>query len=522
MSQNKPHAQTKTEHFPVIVEDNKNGQVHLSKLSPSTKIPFYGIVGTVKSVTKLKSGKWNVECFSRSQQEKLLNTTNLAGVSVSCYTPTPKSDGIVYGLQDPLALKNHPDVVKFQVISEVNARAEFFTTRIVFAIETLPPTLTHKGVEYTVHPYTHPGQRCTICQRLSHTKQSCTYDVRCSRCGEGHSRSRCHASNPKCANCQGPHSAAYRNCPLKNGVNYNDENKSPNNMQENDKNNNPKPSYADMTRSSLSAPSFISFIVGVVIPILSLNRNVNLVNQIISIYNKFFNIKPQNVISDDIRQTADNLLSSKLYGKTSKTDKKEEFQPTTTDKLEDKQDPTSTNNERKQLITLKNLDVKRETKNMIIGDSTTKGVQNDKITQTFCIPGLNINDVEKWLDTKPSIKLRNIIFHVGINSCRRCDISVTNWVNLINLAKSNFPDTNLIFSSILPHKGSLKKNIQKSNVALKDACNYTDTFFVNNRSLFSTYTGQVLPNLYSRDGIHPNKTGASVLSKNLFSVLEEV
>ena len=517
---------TEKEQYPVIVRDKKSGSVHLSKLIPSTKVPFYGTVGTVKSVRKLQSGDWHVECTSKSQQENLSKITDLAGVSVTCFIPTKSSDGIVYNLPDPLALRYHTDVVKFQVISDTSDRAEVFTTRIIFATETLPTKLHLKGIDYNVIPFSRPQQRCTNCQRLTHTKHTCSFKTRCSRCGKGHPRSQCQAHKPMCANCQGPHSAAYRHCPLQNNVTNNNSasqslTKGKGNLKPQVDDSNTVPSattYADRTRST-SVPSFINFIMTVVIPILSLDKNVNLVNQLYNIYTRFFGINEQiNKITTDIRKNAESLL---LTRKSKANVPSEEEHCSTSSECN--KDMCHENDERKQLRSLKNLNIDKETKNILIGDSTTKGMNNDndKETQIFCIPGLTIDDIVNWLDTiqHMKFKLDNVIFHVGINSCRKMPISKSMWDTFINVSKSKFPQSNLHFSSILPHTGNLKKKIQESNFALKHACDNSDTFFVNNRSHFVTYTGQPKTHLFSRDGIHPSKTGSSVLSNNLFSVL---
>ena len=520
MSQSKLN--TPNKQFPVIVEDNKSGYVYLSKLIPSIKVPFYGVVGSVKSVKRLKSGSWYVECHSQAQQEQLLATKDLAGVSVSCYLPTPTSDGVVYGLSDPLTLREHPDVIKFQITSNTNTRANSYTTRIVFAKETLPNKLFINDREYDVFPYTTPTPRCTNCQRLTHTKHACNHPTRCSRCGEGHPRAACHAHTPKCANCLGPHSAAFHLCPSKKVHNSNCSETAviSNNSHVNGSSSQAAvPSYASRLVCS-TIPTFIAFITIVVLPILALDRNCNILNQLIDIYKTFFNLNNAEIsksVTSEVRENAESLLRAT----STKSTKQQLHDDTTTSRKHQESIQIEEKRDRKQLMTLRNIVLKKETQNVILGDSTTKGIQDDSRsdTETFCIPGLTLEDVQEWLKDTAQMKLKNIVLHVGVNSCRNKCISVTMWGYFIQIVKAKFPKANVHFSSILPSRGRLKKNIDGSNSSLKIACDKEGTFFMNNRSKFVTYTGQPLIHLYARDGIHPNKVGSDILTKNLFSVL---
>ena len=499
---------------PVIIKDKKDGLVRLNKLNPSTKVPFYGITGSVKSVKKLNSVEWQVECHSKEQQQKLLTTNDLAGVSISSYIPTPRSEGIVYGLKDPLALSHHPDVIKFQVISDTR-HAKTYTTRIVFGKEPLPSTLFSENSEHEVFPYLPPSKRCTKCQSLSHTKRECTNAMKCSRCGQTHSRASCTAPTPKCVNCDGPHSAAYSQCPKVIGSNQISNNKSKLPVKKSLSTNS---SYAEKVKNmSYSIPSFITFITTVVIPILTLNNTINIVNQLVKVYNDFLGLDYR--LSAEDRVSAENLLKLKVDSIQSDNVKTDNT-PTVSNSATPP--PTSQSSDRKQVFKLKNFVINPESRNIIIGDSTTKGISDDPsvATQVLCIPGLTIGDVQAWLKSFQSLKMDNVILHVGINSCRKTPLTVKDWSPLINQTKSKFPDANLHFSSILPASGHLKKNVDHSNTALKEACMKFKTSFVSNRSAFVTYTGQIQRQLYTRDGIHPNQTGAALLSMNLFSVLD--
>nr|XP_015840345.1 PREDICTED: uncharacterized protein LOC107399154 [Tribolium castaneum] len=58
--------------------------------------------------------------------------------------------------------------------------------------------------------------QCHRCQRFFHAQWNCTAEHRCVKCGEAHDTKMCakeHKEPPKCANCNGPHTANYRGCP---------------------------------------------------------------------------------------------------------------------------------------------------------------------------------------------------------------------------------------------------------------------------------------------------------------------
>lgn len=57
--------------------------------------------------------------------------------------------------------------------------------------------------------------QCHRCQNYGHTKNYCTLDPRCVKCGGNHQHQHCSKKpddTPKCANCGGPHPASYRGC----------------------------------------------------------------------------------------------------------------------------------------------------------------------------------------------------------------------------------------------------------------------------------------------------------------------
>jgi len=59
--------------------------------------------------------------------------------------------------------------------------------------------------------------QCYRCQGFWHIAANCHHMPRCVRCGEGHSVEQCTRprNDPVCCHCNGPHHAAYRQCPIR-------------------------------------------------------------------------------------------------------------------------------------------------------------------------------------------------------------------------------------------------------------------------------------------------------------------
>ena len=75
-------------------------------------------------------------------------------------------------------------------------------------------TITIDGRRFRLHTYVPRPLRCRRCLRFSHHESICRGDIKCTRCGQEHSRTDCpDTATTKCINCAGPHSADDRKCP---------------------------------------------------------------------------------------------------------------------------------------------------------------------------------------------------------------------------------------------------------------------------------------------------------------------
>ena len=571
--------------FPVIVHDTKVGLVHLKNIPASIKIPFYGVVGTVAFAQKTPSGDLYVECKSKAQQQKLLDTTDLAGIVVQCYEPTPSTDGVVTGLTDPHVLQNHPRVLKYSLITHM-------VTRIIFATSILPNEIKIGNKRYKVDPYVPPIKRCTNCQKLHHFRKTCTLPSQCSKCGQGHMRSVCTSLIFKCVNCKGDHSSAYKKCPMqqkireqqrqrsqtydprnefhlnrsnnqndfgndkqiearnivstrdevqaelstnipstKNFVSHKqeivpDKEKGPNKQKvisNSDHQTSTSKASASSSDEQKQNPSFMQFILTTVKPIMSASPNASFVNQMFEVYKSTYQIQDDNLTIDEAeKRDANNILGlSSSYVHVSN--------PNTTDR--DFDDSVGSNRlhskdpKNKNLKSLDNIDTNTNEEYLIIGDSVVRDIPNreegsSKIKVTS-VSGLNINDCNAWLVSKmPLNHIKKVIFHVGINTCKKDKVIDKNtWISLINNISKVFVNAQIMMSSIVPPRGKGKNCSIRSNISLQKACDHFDIEYIDNYHLF-TVNGNPRIALY-KDHVHLNIKGKAILSDRLYNYLSD-
>src|SRR6218665_2695210 len=78
---------------------------------------------------------------------------------------------------------------------------------------TLPAYVIICGQRFRVQTYIPCPKRCTNCQAFGHLGRDCP-NPQMLPLRQGHNRDKCgNIEKPKCTNCGGPHSAAYRECP---------------------------------------------------------------------------------------------------------------------------------------------------------------------------------------------------------------------------------------------------------------------------------------------------------------------
>ena len=129
--------------------------------------------------------------------------------------------GVIVGVATDISedeIKADTGAVKVSRITKRNNEGRAVaTTAVILFFDGPRPDSVYLGRRYTVREYIPRTLQCYRCRGFFHTASSCTKEVRCPSCGEGHGHDECPQRNSAsvlhCANCGGNHSSAYRDCP---------------------------------------------------------------------------------------------------------------------------------------------------------------------------------------------------------------------------------------------------------------------------------------------------------------------
>ena len=419
---------------------------------------------------------------------------------------------------------------------------------------------------------------CTKCQLLNHTFKACRATrYRCSWCSKFHPREKCTEVKPNCVNCSGNHSSAYKYCPkqeeLRKSLTYRARCYSPSaldvdlftdNQFDPSAQKGTNQSKLDQASSDASqilsdkgqgekltspiasdsqgqrfinreqCPSFLQFVLSTVKPILNMSSNTRAINQLAQIYYKTYQLKEDVYISDEDKSDAEGILGipksdshsykPKTNGLcpspvTNVTSQSHSLQSLATDTMKS---PCQTKS--KQLSELENLTINNDTENIVIGDSILKNVDEESIisTQVFSISGLTLEDSNTWAKQRvKNMKVKKVIMHVGINSCKTKAIGVQQWIAFIVNIKLCFPNAEVFLSCMIPALGNRTKFCNESNATVKEACRSCNIQYIDHYNTFKPH-GSVRKSLYRyNDKIHPSIKGSALLSQTLFNYLHD-
>jgi hypothetical protein len=165
----------------------------------------------------------------------------------------------------------------------------------------------------------------------------------------------------------------------------------------------------------------------------------------------------------------------------------------------------------------------------ILGSSMTKDIRPRLMdpsgrTHVRSVGGARINDLTRALDSSPTMSECQVLtLLIGSNDlCDRSAPSVSELANeyesLLESAVARFPNAIIRACSVLPRKGKLGNNYNKSitsfNDELKSRCKQTHIVFLDIQTHFVLSNGEVKTYLYN-DLTHLNDKGAALLAKSM-------
>ena len=211
-----------------LIIESKNKEKPVTSLSPFViEKQIESMIGTAKSVKKLKNGTLLVETTRKTQTENLKKQTSFFGVPVEVteHQSLNSSKGII---RNPILRaeteENILEYLKPQGVTHVkrftirknNERINTNTLLLTFNSVVTPKTLKIFYQIIQVELYVPNPLRCFNCQKFGHHEKNCPADLGsvCEKCGTGnhdHLASQC-KKPAKCVNCGENHMSRSSDC----------------------------------------------------------------------------------------------------------------------------------------------------------------------------------------------------------------------------------------------------------------------------------------------------------------------
>ena len=209
-------------HFLVIQSDDPDKPLKISPFAISKGIE--GLIGSVKTVKRLRSGDILVEVIRASQANSLLKVVSFANnpVKVSPHKTLNSCRGVVRcpelrdcddeEILEELADQHVTDVHRV-TINQNGVKRPTNTLFLTFNTPKLPQDLQVGYLRVKIAPYIPNPIRCFKCQKFGHFRSNCQRSECCEKCGKtDHVAANCQ-DLAHCINCSGNHSANSRVCP---------------------------------------------------------------------------------------------------------------------------------------------------------------------------------------------------------------------------------------------------------------------------------------------------------------------
>lgn len=212
-----------------LLVESSDESCPLSKLSPfAIQKWFDGISSGFKTIKRLRSGQFLVECLSE-KASKLLQSRDGSicvdrSVKVSIHKSLNSCKGVIRcpeleGLSDieiksDLQSQGVTDVYRVHITKD-GKKVPTNTLFLTFCLPNLPAHISVGYLRVKVTMFTPKPLRCFNCQRFGHGARNCKNQRCCYRCAKDHdtcNNEKC-VDTPSCVNCKGNHSSSSKDCP---------------------------------------------------------------------------------------------------------------------------------------------------------------------------------------------------------------------------------------------------------------------------------------------------------------------
>jgi hypothetical protein len=171
-----------------------------------------------------------IYCTRDSQKRNILKTKMMGNIAVEASEPRPKVaesqrqntkkcviNGVPTDIQDDDICTATDATTAQRILKRDNNGVKIPTTTVIliYAGETIPEIVHIDYLTFRTKSYIPKPVRCFKCQKFGHTKDHCRSETnKCPICAKDHGYESCpNKLQLKCANCGGPHSAGYKDCP---------------------------------------------------------------------------------------------------------------------------------------------------------------------------------------------------------------------------------------------------------------------------------------------------------------------
>lgn len=187
---------------------------HISEIVKFVRMNANKVAITFKSIAAANNFLLNEDFLVKEKLKAYIPTKYVETTAIIKWVPKEMSNEELYR-----KIESDVEVVKVQRFyrkNEEKVLVPLSTVAITFSSMIPPSHICILSWEYKLYPYVAPLTQCYRCLQFNHPAKICKRTQKCSKCAaDNHNYKDCNSEEIKCANCNGPHLAISRDCPIK-------------------------------------------------------------------------------------------------------------------------------------------------------------------------------------------------------------------------------------------------------------------------------------------------------------------